>query len=245
MVFACSYARENVNSSLNISNNSSFIQNNYFIDSSKKVIDIDKNVYNVVLIGRQYWMKENLKTTHYRNGKSILTNLSDLNWLSTTNGAYSIYNDSSKYDFCYGKLYNWYSVANENGLCPLGWHVPKDWEWNELIKTIDSLSDTVNIDCVTCIQSLTAGSALKAIEICDGVESNNSKINSDSFCGVLGGHRYKDLGYSYMGLYGGYWSSSQASNTKAYLRLLSYSDSSIVKGSDIKSAGFSVRCIKD
>ena len=52
------------------------------------VTDIDGNVYNTVLIDDQCWMKENLKTTKYRNGASIEypgTNSSA--WLYNTTGA--------------------------------------------------------------------------------------------------------------------------------------------------------------
>jgi hypothetical protein len=39
------------------------------------VTDGDGNVYNTITIGSQVWMKENLKTTRYRNGDLIGTNI--------------------------------------------------------------------------------------------------------------------------------------------------------------------------
>ena len=44
------------------------------------VTDIDGNVYNTVVIGSQVWMKENLKTTHYKNGSLIPNISSDAQW---------------------------------------------------------------------------------------------------------------------------------------------------------------------
>ena len=32
----------------------------------------------------------------------------------------------------YGQLYNWYAVDDERGLCPSGWHVPSDEDWQDL-----------------------------------------------------------------------------------------------------------------
>jgi hypothetical protein len=41
--------------------------------SANTVTDIDGNVYNTITIGTQVWMKENLKTAHYKNGDAIPT----------------------------------------------------------------------------------------------------------------------------------------------------------------------------
>jgi hypothetical protein len=42
-------------------------------ESTETVQDIDGNVYPIITIGKQVWMKEDLKTTRYSNGDSINT----------------------------------------------------------------------------------------------------------------------------------------------------------------------------
>ncbi|HNY03805.1 MAG TPA: fibrobacter succinogenes major paralogous domain-containing protein, partial [Bacteroidales bacterium] len=108
-----------------------FVMNN----RAQTVTDYDGNVYSVIVIGSQAWLKENLKTTHYRNGVVIPHIPGGANWASLTSGARCYYdNDSSSYDSVYGVLYNWFTVNNSNGLCPEGWHVPTDAEWQTLVE---------------------------------------------------------------------------------------------------------------
>lgn len=89
------------------------------------VTDIDGNVYQVVSIGKQLWIKENLKTTHYRDGSAIPNVTVNSAWVALTTGAYCWYNnDEATYKNTYGALYNWYAVADSRNLCPTGWHIP-------------------------------------------------------------------------------------------------------------------------
>src|SRR5437868_15189441 len=74
------------------------------------ITDFDGNVYHIVTIGNQVWMKENLRTTHCQNGTAI-PNLNDAAWQATTSGAYAVYNNNPANDIIYGKLYNWYAAA--------------------------------------------------------------------------------------------------------------------------------------
>jgi uncharacterized protein (TIGR02145 family) len=208
------------------------------------VTDIDGNVYNVVSIGNQCWMKENLKTTRYKNGVSIPTGLSEVQWQTTTNGAFAIYNDSAKYDSIYGKLYNWYAVEDPNGLCPTGWHEPEDWEWNVLIKTIDPNADT---SCFPCNQSQLAGWDMKEIGLAHWVSPNTAANNISGFTGLPGGMRrsgqviYEDIGQS-----GYWWSTSTISSTGgAYARGLNYYSGYVYYSSPLKYFAFSVRCVRD
>ena len=82
-----------------------------------------------VQIGTQYWMNSNLNVVNYNDGTPVGTNFIG------TAGAYSWYSNSlPTWGQYYGGLYNWYAV-NTGKLCPSGWHVPTQAEWNTLITT--------------------------------------------------------------------------------------------------------------
>ncbi|MBN1182901.1 MAG: fibronectin type III domain-containing protein [Bacteroidales bacterium] len=110
-----------------------------------KLTDIDNNEYNTVRIGTQVWMAENLKTTKY----SERTNLEDGTGNSDIWGDYSTeyyfaYEDNSTNASTYGYLYTWAAAMHNQpssnsipsgiqGVCPDGWHLPSDAEWDILI----------------------------------------------------------------------------------------------------------------
>jgi len=75
------------------------------------------------------WFKQNLRVSRYRNGDAIPTGLDTASWRLATSGAMASPNDSAVYDSLYGKLYNWYAVADPRGVCPAGWHVATDAEY--------------------------------------------------------------------------------------------------------------------
>ena len=86
------------------------------------VTDIDGNVYKTIRIGNQVWMAENLRTTHYRNGDSILTTVPDtLDYRSEAEPKYQfIYNNDKTNLAIYGRLYTWYATTDIRNICPEG-----------------------------------------------------------------------------------------------------------------------------
>lgn len=212
------------------------------------VTDIDGNVYNVVSIGSQCWMKENLKTTKYKNGDTIPSGLNNTQWQNTTAGAWAYYSDSSQYNNIYGKLYNWYAVADARGICPTGWHVPTDIEWNQLVKYLDPQADT---SCLTCSQSPIAGGFMKAVgDLQSGTglwrSPNTGASDSSGFSGLPGGARDDSGVYSNSWGYNGiWWSSSAFDFNYAWAWGLTTFGSYVNRGNSSHESGFSVRCIKD
>jgi uncharacterized protein (TIGR02145 family) len=193
------------------------------------VTDIDGNIYNVVQIGNQCWMQENLKTSKYNDGTAITTGLSNEDWSNATSGAYSIYDDNADNNTTYGKLYNWFAV-NSGKLCPEGWHIPSDVNWVEL-------TDFLGGEAM-------AGGKMKSTS--NWELPNTGANNSSGFTGLAGGNRYfLDGTYSSIGTSGQFWSATEYDATGGRILYL-YHDLSIVgRGSRVKQNGSSCRCVKD
>jgi uncharacterized protein (TIGR02145 family) len=210
------------------------------------VTDIDGNIYNTVQIGNQCWTQSNLKVSKYRNGDSIPTGLNNSQWNSTTSGAYAIYNNDPVNDGLYGKLYNHYAVTDSRGLCPTGWHVPSDGEWNVMVKYLDPNADTV---CGGCWQSNIAGGALKstAMQPTPGGWNppNTGATNSSGFTALPGGFRNDDGDFTNMPNNGCWWSSSVSFGSHAWYRSLYETNSFIPRHPNTPTHGVSVRCLKD
>jgi len=215
--------------------------------SCGSVSDIDGNTYQTVQIGTQCWTQSNLKVSKYRNGNNIPTGLSNSAWETTTSGAYAIYFNDSVNDGLYGKLYNHYAVMDSRGLCPTGWHVPSEGEWNILVKYLDPNADTV---CTVCVQSRIAGGALKSTATQPSLggwnSPNTGATNSSGFTALPGGLRSDVGGFYDLTSSGFWWSSSVSSGSFARYRYLSSNGSNFDRYYDLfRTFGFSVRCCRD
>ena len=199
------------------------------ISNCGTVTDIDGNVYNTVTIGNQCWMKENLKTTRYKDGTAIPTGISDAAWQATTSGAYTIYDNNAANNTTYGKLYNWYAV-NTGKLAPAGWHVPTDAEWTTLTTYLGGES--------------VAGDKMKATTLWTPY-TGIINTNSSGFIGLPAGDRNYVGTFDGIGVGGSFWSSTEASTTNAWFRTLGFSYSNAYRGSANKRTGISVRCVRD
>ena len=216
------------------------------------VIDIDGNIYYSVKIGNQCWTQSNLKVSKYRNGDNIPTGLSNSAWQNTISGAYSIYENSPINDSVFGKLYNYYAVSDSRGLCPTGWHISTDSEWNILTNFLDSLADTT---CFNCFQGNIVGNSIKSTitqPALGGWEAPNSfSTNLSGFSALPGGNRFISGTYYNTILTGGWWTSTlrlfplTSPDPMPIYRYLYFGNSGVFRDPYYKNYGLSVRCIKD
>lgn len=195
------------------------------------IIDIDGNSYDIVQIGTQVWMKENLKTSKYNDGNTIPLVTDNISWSTLTTPAYCYYsNNATTYKNTYGALYNWYTV-NTGKLCPQGWHVPNDSEWQVLINYLGGQS--------------VAGGKLKESGTTHWNSPNTGATNETGFYALPGGDRQNDGTFYNIGNYGNMWSSNEVNTDNAFFWVVNYLSTYIGRQNFNKSFGQSVRCIKD
>jgi uncharacterized protein (TIGR02145 family) len=224
-------------------------------------ISYNNYTYNTVGIGTQCWMKENLITRFYNDGTQIRFDTSggsegstSQTWAGTglNYGAYTIYAHDSTANpsnlISYGYLYNWYAAkgiitdggTSTKNICPTGWHVPTDSDWNKLVKSIDSDADTTGINT----QSSTAGTLMKKN---DALWTYNTGTNTSGFSALPGGYRTDGGNFSVIKSLAFFWSAAEEDINTAWGRTLyGYNDKvNRVTYFYYKSLGLSVRCLKD
>jgi uncharacterized protein (TIGR02145 family) len=203
--------------------------------------DQDGNTYKTIVIGTQEWMAENLKVSEYRNGDLIPIVTNGNTWSGLNTGASCFYNNDQNISCPNGKLYNWYAVSDSRNICPQGWHIPSDNEWNTLISYLDP-SNVPNADG---IQSISAGSTLKSMFSMDGTTPVPNSTNESGMSAQMNGFRYEDGNFYDMNSNLLWWSSTERDINSAWFRSLNYSGNFVDRRSYNKKDGFSVRCLKD
>ena len=94
--------------------------------------DLDGNVYRIIMTESGVWMAENLNTFKLNDGTPIEIVYDNTKWESIKTPARGFFKNTVEYAQTYGAIYNWYAV-NTGKLCPKGWHVPTEAEWNDLM----------------------------------------------------------------------------------------------------------------
>jgi len=221
-----------------------------------RCVDYDSNSYSIVAIGGLWWMAENLKSTRYADGTEIsLLEDNDL-WshLLPTEKAYCFYNNVESLG--YGALYTHSAAASHTGtgdlrqgICPDGWYLPNDDHWMEMENYL--IENAYNWDGTTTDnkigKSLASTSGWDNSEHLAGAVGNNqSTNNSTGFNAIPVGSRGSITGDFFdEGISCSWWSRTENTYATANKWHLETNRSSLNSLHNDKSAGFSVRCIRD
>ena len=159
--------------------------------------------------------------------------------------------------FCakYGRLYTWATAVGRSesecgedkncttlssgdvqGVCPVGWHLPSEQEWEALIVAMDG-------NITEYVGSNKAGETLKSKT---GWTEKSGIVNADAYSfAALPAGLYNGTNFRNEGTDAYFWTSVQKDQQNAYVISLSHEDNKADSDSFYKDYGFSVRCIKD
>jgi len=206
------------------------------------VVDYEGQVYNTIEIRGQCWLKENLNV-----GEMIPGTMEQ-----SDNGTIEKHCYDNEPDNCniYGGLYSWNEMMQyttqqgARGICPPGWHLPMDDEWNVLQGAVDS---EYGIGYPGWYQESSwgydVGTNLKSTS---GWVGYGNGTNEFGFSALPGGNVYAPNNYFHgAGMYAYFWTSTEDDSNNAWEHDINHWQPVIYRQSLTKSSGFSVRCLRD
>ena len=232
-----------------------FTGDEYSCPAMPTVTDADGNIYHTVKIGNQCWLRENLRVKKYADG----TVIPESSYNSTTVGYWSYPNEDSSNQLSHGLLYNWAAVmrgatscdsipSGVQGICPIGWHVPSNAEWTQLINYVSSQSEfPCGSNNVNIAKALAATSGWKYSSN-DCATGNNSSTNNTTGFGVISsGCYFQGIGQNYLDYdaHAAFWSSTEQNDNSACIRYISYNSAAVGTTYKDKYRQYSVRCLRD
>jgi uncharacterized protein (TIGR02145 family) len=206
-----------------------------------------------VKIGNQVWMTKNLNVAKFKNGQPIKEAKTREEWSianERNEPAWCNYDNNTATGQKYGKLYNFYAVYSQNGLCPTGWHVPSTTEW---ITLVDFLMDSATK------MDKSLGYYEKVIPVAKKIKSSNgwsksNGTNESGFNALPGGYRFNYGQFDYLNIEGKWWTSTLRGR-KADVFVITnavlpndngeYNSFSKIGNPEYWGSGLSVRCLKD
>ena len=190
----------------------------------------DGKVYQTVKIDTMCWMAENLNYGTRIDGSVDQTD-------NSVAEKYCYDDDETNCDV-YGGLYQWNEVMQYDtllkvqGICPDGWHIPSNSEWQVLSNLVGGNS--------------VSGGKMKEAGFEHWNQPNTGAVNSFGFTAIPGGNRYFNGGAFFsMGNTANFWTSSKSNSSNAWRRKIETGYAELYQSSFNKNYGFSLRCLKD
>jgi len=188
----------------------------------------DGTAYRTVEIGTQTWMAENLNYT-------------------PTNAVY--WCDATAECALYHNLYSWTAAmgldlvydttawngsdVKHQGICPAGWHLPGDGEWNTLKNTL-----------LTALNG--TGGKLKSVRGWSPSGTKSGGGTDDVGFRAIPGGDYESQTFNEQGVTAYFWSATQTSPRRAWNRTLSCCTTGLTSDTlYTTTSGYSVRCVKN
>lgn len=177
----------------------------------------DGQSYEMVKIGNSYWMTKNMA-------------------FKPASGKYWIYESNDNNRKTFGYLYDWETAQK---VCPQGWHLPTDKEWQELEQFLGMSNADLS-------ETGWRGIIGKKMVARTKRETNQLYNSTSGLNFTLAGNRvYYNGSFADLHESGYYWTATSNSSEEAFGRNFYYLEKGIYRFNYNKNYGFSVRCVKD
>lgn len=217
---------------------------NNFDSEIRVVKEIPTDFSETVTIGKQIWKTKNLNVDKFRNGDPIPHVKNDEEWIRagwSGKPAWRYYDDDPTNGLTYGKLYNWYAVNDPRRICPEGYRVPSENDWQVLIDYLGGEE--------------VAGEKMKSTSGWDEFRNMNEEnkkngngTNESGFSALPAGslaHNSQIESFKSLGSLGGWWSSFSSGTRTAASLSLDHFRNSAYSSSIPTYGGLSIRCFSD
>lgn len=204
------------------------------------VLTYHETTYALVNVGMQCWFAENLSTTRFADGRGLLV-VDAVQWaeLSSNNLPQTGVVTRKGRPVGEGRIYNAAAILDPAGLCPVGWHVPSDGDWNRLEMALGLSAAEVEKT------GFRGGHADQLRMESPRYEEWNG-LNAFGFSALPGGFRGADGGDWNWGDSGFWWSSTPWHGGGAlWMRSISNWGTGVYRSTNPQGNGLSVRCLKD
>jgi len=203
----------------------------------------DNNMhYSVVKIGNKFWMAENLNTEAFEDESLIPIVLDNEQWRNMNSAAFCNYDNDNTLSEDYGKLYNWFAVNDLRNICPEGWYIPTEADWQQLeiyfgINNNELYTSGWRTDYFGCFLRETSTELWQ--------ENIGNNINLSGFSARPAGMRSFTGEFHYLNTHATWWTATESNLRDSWMRGVGMNTCSIYRNDGRKTMGFSIRCIKD
>jgi uncharacterized protein (TIGR02145 family) len=218
------------------------------------ILDISGFSYPTVQIGGQCWTASNLRVNKYQNGDTLVGGLDSTGWSASQQGAWIVNAAEPLFEANYGKLYNAHAAADPRGLCPAGWRVPTDPDWQALTQflgqcgygNLTSDFNGMGFALKSCRQLNGGGQTGCGTSIHPRWNNHNIHFGSDRFGFAAlpaGSLSSSGAAFTNPGANGSWWSSTPSGSSSWYVQLNS-SGGNLSRTTGSRQNGRSVRCVR-
>jgi len=235
-------------------------------------ITVDDKTYQTVAIGKQCWLKQNLDVGTMLTSSATLPDDSELpnpDYPSTVQkwcyeskpenckliGAFYTWAEamalpaacnSSNSDGCLSKYFGgsgW--IGYRRGICPAGWHIPSDCEWQIMVRQLDPTTEAAQPN-TNCYSSGQTSMELDSNYGWTGTKISQQAMRLDGLNLSLAGRIMTAMGSDGLASYGSFWTASQFNSKMAWRRTIIVTNAKMSRDEAYKdTVGLSVRCVKD